>query len=68
VNDSTRTSHALVPINMLYSPRLDSVHPAFRGPVNERLSGASTLTSGEDLVADARANQTPAQMVERTLI
>jgi hypothetical protein len=68
MNDTTRTSRALVPVSLLYSPRFDSVHPALRSPVNERPSGLATPTTDEDLIADARANLTPAQMVERKLV
>jgi hypothetical protein len=36
--------------------------------VNERSAGPATPTTDEDLIADARANLTPAQMVERKLV
>ena len=68
MNDSTRTSRALVPINLLSSMRFDSGHPAIHSPVNERPPGLSPLTTDEDLIADTRANLTPAQMVERKLV
>jgi hypothetical protein len=65
MNDTTRTSRALVPISLLYSPRFDA---ALRRPGNEQSPGLATLTTDEDLIADARANLTPAQMVERKLV
>jgi hypothetical protein len=68
MNDTTRSSRALVPVNLVYSPRFDSVHPALRGPVDERPPGLAMVTTDEDLIADARGNLTPAQMVERKLV
>jgi hypothetical protein len=71
MNDDTSAVRAPVSVGTASSPsspRFDSVHPTYRGSVTDRPAGLSNLTTGEDLIADARGNLTPAQMVERKLV
>jgi hypothetical protein len=69
MNDDISVVRAPLSVGAASYPRFDSDHPAYRGSVTDRPAGLSNLTTtGEDLIADARGNLTPAQMVERKLV